>query len=135
RVLVAGGAINQFIRLNSAELYDPATGVWSQAGAMNAKRHYSTATLLPDGKVLVAGGSLDSDPRSSELYDPATGSWSVTGRLSYDRFGHAATLLPNGKVLVAGGGISGDDWCNGVNKAELYDPATGRWSVTGSPIT
>ncbi len=63
-----------------------------------------TATLLPNGKVLVAGGFGSSGPlASAELYDPATGPWSPTGSLATARYVHTATLLPNGKVLVAGG--------------------------------
>ena len=57
-----------------------------------------TATLLPNGKVLVAGGN----GTSAELYDPALGTWTPTGNLNTVRFGHTATLLPNGKVLLAG---------------------------------
>ena len=63
-----------------------------------------TATLLPNGKVLVAGGYLEAASlASAELYDPATGTWSATGSLATGARNHTATLLPNGKVLVAGG--------------------------------
>jgi N-acetylneuraminic acid mutarotase len=90
-----------------------------------------TATLLLNGKVLVAGGTNVSDTllASAELYDPATENWSDTGSLRTSRANHTATLLPNGKVLVAGGGY-GDDYS--LASAELYDPATGTWSYTGS---
>ena len=65
---------------------------------------YHTATLLPNGKVLVAGGSIAAAALSSaELYDPASGTWTATGSLGTARDSHTATLLPNGKVLVAGG--------------------------------
>jgi Galactose oxidase, central domain len=70
---------------------------------MRGIRYFHTATLLPDGRVLVAGG-LYYDASSAELYDPATGAWSRTGSLSAVRNGPTATLLPNGKVLIAGGG-------------------------------
>jgi len=133
RVLVAGGVITSIS--DKAELYDPATGAWSQTGTMNARRSSHTATLLPDGKVLVAGGS-NLASRSAELYDPTTGLWTVTGNLNTERlWDFEAALLPNGKVLVAGGGISGDDFCNGLDSAEFYDPATGTWIATGSPIS
>ena len=71
------------------------------AWAPHATDH--TATLLPIGKVLVAGGSNGSDLSSAELYDPASGTWTATGSLGTARSFHTATLLPNGKVLVAGG--------------------------------
>ena len=105
---------------------------WSYTGSLNTPRSSHTATLLPDGKVLVAGGangygdffqSLD----SPELYDPATGEWNPTGRLNVPRELHTATLLKDGKVLIVGG--IGED---GLNGAELYDPQNERWGVTGS---
>src|SRR5947209_14640774 len=85
-------------------LYYPTTTVWSVTGSMNAARFYHTATLLQNGKVLVAGGFDGSRYISSaELYDPASARWTRTGALSTSRGVHTATLLPNGKVLVAGG--------------------------------
>jgi WD40 repeat protein len=127
--------------LNSAELYDPATGTWSITGSLNTPRAYHTATLLQNGKVLVAGG-FNAFPRnialnSAELYDPATGTWSVTGSLNTARSSPTASLLANGKVLVAGGftGLSTGGLCPCIafvtNSTELYDPGTGIWSVTG----
>jgi hypothetical protein len=93
--------------------------------------------LLPNGQVLVVGG-LGTDGvthlASAELYDPATGSWRETGSMAHERSSHTATLLPNGQVLVAGG--IGD--CCPVPfwaSAELYDPATGTWTETGSMAT
>ncbi|MCM3904642.1 MAG: hypothetical protein ND866_23340 [Pyrinomonadaceae bacterium] len=132
KVLVAGGNSSADIEgiLNSAELYDPATGTWSLTGSLNVPRFYSTATLLPNGKILVAGGisNPSSVTATAELYDPATGTWSLTGDLNTTRFWHSATLLRNGKVLIAGG-HSGQDGPR--HYAELYDPASGTWSVTG----
>ena len=104
---------------------------WTPTGNLNTPRSGHTATLLPNGKVLVAAGDNSSGAISNaELYDPSTGTWSVTGNLVTARGGHTATLLPNGKVLVVGGYNyeGGGD----LNSAELYDPSTGTWSVTGS---
>ena len=93
-----------------------------------------TATLLPNGKVLVAGGYNGSGLvfASAELYDPASGTWTATGDLLTVRGLHTATLLPNGQVLVTGGfdgsGVSS-------TSAELYDPASGTWMATCSLVT
>ena len=85
--------------------------------------------MLPNGKVLVAGGFASIRLlASAELYDPASGTWTATGSLATARDCHTATLLPNGKVLVAGG----YDASGYLASAELYDPATGTWTATGS---
>ena len=81
-----------------------AEGTWTATGSLDGARHDHTATLLPNGKVLVAGGRGDSGvPASGQIYHPATGTWTATGSLIGGRGGHTATLLPNGNVLVAGG--------------------------------
>ncbi|MGB7948946.1 MAG: kelch repeat-containing protein, partial [Candidatus Binatia bacterium] len=135
-VLVAGGANDAelFSFLASAELYEPNTGLWRSTGNMNAERYLHTATLLPNGKVLVAGGYnwLFQSLSDADLYDPAAGQWSGTGNLNTDRAGHTATLLPNGKVLVTGGYNVRGNRTDPLSSAELYDPVTGTWSVTGS---
>ena len=103
-MLVAGGYNLTDGYLASAELYDPASGTWTATGSLATARDHHTATLLPNGKVLVAGGFNNSEHlASAELYDPASGTWTATGSLATARYGHTATLLPNGKVLVAGG--------------------------------
>src|SRR5256714_7432967 len=94
--------------LNSAELYDPASGSWSPtANNLATRRRYHTATLLADGRVLVAGGyNQDSGGMAlgtAGLYDPTTGVWSATGNLATAPRNHTANLLPNGKGLVVGG--------------------------------
>jgi hypothetical protein len=143
RVLVAGGGKGGPLTLASAELYDPATGTWSATAPLAEARSGHTATLLPDGRVLVASGFVlccassrpDRTLRSAEMYDPAKGTWSAAAPLAEDRGGHTATLLPDGKVLVAGGyAVAADRSKPGsmLGSAEIYDPATGTWSATGT---
>ncbi len=126
KVLVVGGH-NGVGAIATAELYDPATGIWSLTGPLLTPRYRHTATLLPDGKVLVAGGAGAS--YSAELFDPVSGTWTATGPLVIARDYHTATLLQNGKVLVAGSpGMF-------VYGTELYDPVSGTWAAAGSLIT
>jgi len=134
QVLAAGGAdaTNPFNPVASAELYNPATGVFRATGSMSTTRIDHTATLLPNGRVLIVGGN-GGPVTSAELYDPATGTFSVTGSLTTNRTFHTATLLPNGKVLIAGGAGAGAG--QALASAELYDPGAGSFSPTGSMIT
>jgi hypothetical protein len=137
RVLIIGGDHGQLANgqqpPTTAEIYDPRTGTFSRTGSPIGTRWDYTATLLPDGRVLVAGGSTeknglaDSSP-SAELYDPTTGQFAATGPMVADRSDHTATLLPDGRVLIAGG--TSADGIAAV--AELYDPKTGTFSPTGS---
>ena len=134
KVLVAGGntstAPPSFGITNSAELYDPDTGTWSTTGSLIGETSGHTATLLPNGKVLVAGGwGGNSALNKAELYDPTTGTWSVTGSLIVARYWHTATPLKNGMVLVVGGSNDGD-LASTLSSAELYNPETGTWSLS-----
>ena len=105
---------------------------WSAAGILVEGRNAHTATLLPSGKVLAAGGYNGYYLVSAELYDPATNAWSAVGSLATARTFHTATLLPSGKVLAAGGEGNGSVR---LASAELYDPATNAWSAAGSLAT
>jgi len=100
-------------------------------GSLTTGHARHTATLLPNGKVLVAGGfdSSFSPSSSAEMYDPVSGLWTVASPLTRQRVDQTAALLSNGKVLVAGG--FGDGF---LSSAELYDPATGNWTVTTAMI-
>jgi len=131
-VLIAGGATNTpaAAASNSAELFNPAAGgtYSNSAGVMSDVRKYHSATLLPNGTVLVAGGMNASGVAlfSADIYDPATDTFTPTGPLAFARRSHTATLLPNGKVLITGG----RDWSTTyLYSAELYDPATGLFTT------
>jgi hypothetical protein len=106
-------------------------GTWTATGDLGTPRDRQTATLLPNGQVLVAGGIGSTYLASAELYDPATGVWTATSSMTTARGIHTATLLPNGQVLVAGG-FNGTDF---LASSELYDPTTGVWMGTGSMAT
>src|SRR5919108_2377227 len=101
-----------------------ASGTWSQTGSMSIGRFSFTATLLPNGKVLVAGGDTPGEiiTNKAELYDPSTGTFTPTGNMHQARVGFSATLLQNGKVLVEGGA---SNTVEALNTAEIYDPITG----------
>jgi hypothetical protein len=88
---------------------------------MMTGRADATATLLDNGRVLLAGGDNPGTLSSAELYNPATRSWSPTGSLTTGRARHNATLLEDGRVLVSGNHHNG----------EVYSPATGTWAPTG----
>ena len=89
--------------LASAELYDPASGMWTRRAASIPERSAHTATCWPTARCSSLGGDDNGVLASAELYDPATGTWAATGSLATPRNYHTATLLPNGLVLVAGG--------------------------------
>ena len=138
RVLVAGGLsgrnvgnpgfcfCGELISLQSAEVWDPETNVFTPVAPMSVARDSHTATLLKTGKVLIAGGYGES---SAELFDPAGGSWTSTGSMSVARMNHTASVLKKGTVLVTGGG-QGGPCCE--DSAEVYDPTAGTWSPTGT---
>ncbi|MGD0247541.1 MAG: kelch repeat-containing protein [Candidatus Limnocylindrales bacterium] len=143
RVLIVGGNDEGGFSLASAELYDPAVNAFSATGTTLA-RSGQTATWLPGGRVLVAGGGdgTRTPAASAEIYDPASGRFSATGSMGMARRAQTATLLGDGRVLIAGGeadigglGLldpSSTSDLSSLASAELYDPASGTFSPTGS---
>ena len=148
KVLIAGGfgpGTSQLPRLNTAELYDPQFGAFTPTGSMSEGRLGHTATLLNDGRVLIAGGTDSSDgggaaTASAELYNPSTGTFTVTGSMASERAGHTATLLASGEVLIVGGwnghaADSTDDPPWDPLFAELFHESSGSFTETGSMST
>lgn len=160
-VLFIGGYISEQVSypvvedlytvLNSVEIYDPTTDTWSIGAPMQQARAQETATLLPDGNVLVTGGvgamstgSAGSGSIASvELYDPQSDTWNTLSPMDLPRAGHTATLLADGDLLVAGGsdcgsgtclGYGGSGDCCAASSAEVYEPTTNTWSLT-EPVT
>ncbi|WP_055564266.1 kelch repeat-containing protein [Streptomyces atriruber] len=140
RVLAAGGRGADGTPLASAEVFDPPAVAWTRSGPMGAARFAHSATRLSGGRVLAAGGSAARGGgqgfgalRSAELFDPATGAWTATAPMNDARTGHQAVLLRDGRVLVVGGALpTGGPGDAALAHCELYDPASGTWSPTGS---
>ena len=138
-VLVAGGADGIVVTgaavFSTAEIYSPSTGTWTPAGSMTSARVGDTATWLPNGTVLVAGGISDGLGNNylatAEIYDPSAGTWTPTASMSTQRYEHTATLLSNGTVLVGDGVVAAANYMS----AEIFDPSTGTWTATGSMTT
>ena len=124
KVLIAGGfqLLPDFSGsvLDTAEIYDPASGLFSPTGMMTSPRQGPTATLLPDGKVLITGG-VDNNQNvldTAELYDPVTGEFSAAGHMTTSRYAHLAAVLGDGDVLIAGGI---DNAGSSLASAEIFD--------------
>ncbi len=136
-VLIAAGMARNGLIEPTAELYDPHSGKFTNAGRMQAPRGWGvTATLLRTGKVLLAGGASASwcDAScylaSAELYDPSSNTFTLAGSMATPRAGGNAVLLQDGNVLIVGGDEPSGD--RHVATAELYHPSTRTFSVTGS---
>ncbi len=146
RALVTGGAAGESIgwsAYSSTYVFDAATREWSRSGLLNTARTLTATAVLADGRVLVAGG-LFVDRASgeewrvldtAEIWDPASGAWSYAGQLSTARFGASAVTLADGRVLVVGGPESRESEPHALASAEVFDPASGRWSSAGTLAT
>ena len=118
KALIAGGGSA------TLELYDPATGTFT-ATATTASANVRSATLLPDGTVLLI------ESQNAELYDPSTGTVTPTGSMIDGQSGYKATLLTNGKVLITGANNTDSTCCSKAANPQLYDPSTQAFSLTG----
>ncbi len=142
RVLIVGGTANPgnaASALTKAEVYDPATNSWVPAGDLSLARSNQTATVLPDGRVIILGGRTTSlDGKSwqatgaAEAYNGTTNQWQSLAAAPTARTQHTATLLRDGTILVVGGQTG--DQANGqsTTSAEIYNPATNTWTAVGS---
>jgi hypothetical protein len=132
RVLIAGGLAGRTFEggpgvVATTEIYDPSTHRFTAGPNMTTPRTGHGAVLLPNGNVLIIGGSDDKHGlASAEIYDPMTNHFSAVASMQYGRIGRAAVLLQDGRVLVTGG--------NDEGAAELYDPQSGSWQVAAKMI-
>lgn len=142
-VLVAGGfggtpntLQNTGAVLASTELYSPTAGTWSPAAPMHTARSNHTATLLPSGLVLVAGGSSGmTATATAEVYDPVADTWTPVASLATARQSQSAVLLPTGNVLLVGGFNTSSSALFGIGTAELYNPVANTFTPAGSMVT
>jgi hypothetical protein len=129
KVLVAGGN-----EQDTAEVYDPAANAWAPVnGVMSSVRgNFPSATLLPSGEVLIAGGAGADATDTADRYNPVTNSFVATASMGTPRAGgHTATALANGNVLVAGGG-TGDPL---LSSGEVYNSQTNTWTPVSNAMT
>ena len=134
RVLLAGGMVSAAgdeTNTETAEIFDPANSTFKATGSMNARRAGHTATLLPGGDVLIAGGFDQSKVLAgAEIYRAATGTFAKISDMRDPRMGHVATPLPGGRVLITGGARSIATTSHANSSAEIFDPATQSFNVT-----
>jgi hypothetical protein len=132
-VLIAGGQDRDGFSnsLSSAEIFHAKTLKFSPVGSMHQARIAHTATLLNDGRVLIAGGRGEGVTAHAEIFDPKTNSFSETGSLATARYKATAARMADGRVLIAGGSDE-RDWTGTLRSAEIYDRRTGKFSATAA---
>ncbi len=135
RVLVVGGlaVANPCCRIASiVELYNPAIGQWRATSSPNTPRYRHIAVRLANGKVLIAGGTSETNSllASTEIFDPLTETWNSGGNLNVARDDPQAILLPDGRVLITGGGAITTTGL--ADMAEVYDPEANAWTSAGT---
>jgi N-acetylneuraminic acid mutarotase len=136
RVLVAGGCIGSGVCTNQVEIFDPITNIWTNATPLAGDRASQTAILLDDGRVLLAGGGSETGaPAGGDalLFDPKKDTWTATGRMVTPGGFAQSVRLPDGRVLVAGGMSQADASTLAMTaSAEIYDPASNKWTAVPS---
>jgi TATA-box binding protein (TBP) (component of TFIID and TFIIIB) len=133
KVLIVGGWTGRYDLRGSAEIYDPTANTFTPTGNLVIERAGNTATLLAGGRVLITGGEDRQENKiaSAEIYDPFTGKFTQTGSMAEARAAHTATALKDGRVLIVGGSSGHYPSQNVYRCAELFDPATGKFTSTG----
>jgi hypothetical protein len=135
-VLITGGVsiAETPLSLTSAELFDPTTGTFKTTGSMSVGRAGHTATLLEDGRVLIAAGTNitsatnQSFLSSMEIYNPATGTFSPAASLGTARSAHTANILSDGRVVI----IGGENAVSALDSVEIFTPPEPTAALTGS---
>jgi len=132
-VLIAGGFILPYSTSRTAELFDGWRFVFLES-RMSAPRELHSATLLGDGRVLIAGGFVGgvTSVASCDLYDPAARRFALAAPMAQSRYGHAACRLADGRVLITGGTQFPDE--RTINAAEVFDPAAGTFAPVGEML-
>jgi N-acetylneuraminic acid mutarotase len=134
RILVAGGSIDKVGTLASAEIYDPIAGTFSITDSMDTSRLAAASIKLQNGSILIVGGQTRGflATNSAEIYDPLTGMFTSINPMNNSRTNPSATLLTDGKVLIIGGYEGDSETGTPLATAEIYDPKTGTFALTGS---
>ncbi len=137
KVLVVEGVRisgNNYVPVTQAEIYNPSSGTWSNAGTMSTGLARGTATLLQNGNVLVAGGAVQSGSTLNGstlafLFDPEENSFTSAASMHFGRMNHSATALSDGRVLVVGGASTAGSSMPAITSVEVYDPTENTWTT------